>query len=97
MSSLPPTTPSSRHWPTRSSYGAAASDVRAIVTENAKDFDRIARAWSLSGEHHAGVVFTSPHRYRRATKAYPANLVAGLASLLSDPPADQVDMIHWLA
>lgn len=76
---------------------AATRDGRAVVTENAKDFDRIVRAWSLSGEHHAGVVFTSPRRYRRATKAYPANLVAGLASLLSDPSADQVDMIHWLA
>lgn len=75
---------------------AATRQGRAVVTENAKDFDRIVRSWSAAGEHHAGVVFTSPRRYRRANRDYPANLVAGLAALGSEPPDHQNDMIHWL-
>ena len=75
---------------------AAAGDGRALVTENAKDFDRIVRAWSSTGEHHAGVIFTSPLRYRRASRAYPANLVAGLLGFFAETPADQTDLIHWL-
>lgn len=75
---------------------AATREVRAAVTENVKDFDRIVRGWSATGEHHAGVVFTSPRRYQRATKAYPANLVTGLTALLAEPPPDHTDMVHWL-
>ncbi|MGH9156498.1 MAG: DUF5615 family PIN-like protein [Acidimicrobiales bacterium] len=75
---------------------AATRDGRAVVTENAKDFDRIVRAWSAAGEHHAGVLFTSPLRYRRASRAYPANLVTALLSLLAEPPRNQTDLIHWL-
>jgi hypothetical protein len=74
----------------------ATRDGRAVVTENAKDFDRIVRALSAAGEHHAGVVFTSPHRYHRGSAAYPGNVIASLAALLADPPADQTDWIHWL-
>ncbi|MCA1704018.1 MAG: DUF5615 family PIN-like protein [Actinobacteria bacterium] len=69
---------------------------RALVTENAKDLDRIVRAWSSTGEHHVGVVFTSPRRYHRASQAYPTNLVAGLTLLLEKPPAEQADMVLWL-
>jgi hypothetical protein len=41
----------------------ASADERAVVTENAKDFDRIVRSWVATGEHHAGVIFTSPRRF----------------------------------
>jgi hypothetical protein len=75
---------------------AATRDGRALVTENAKDFDRIVRAWAGRGEHHAGVVFTSPRRYQRGSAAYPANLIAALRVVLAKPPADQSDWIHWL-
>jgi len=76
---------------------AAAGDERALVTENAKDFDRIVRSWAASGKHHAGVVFTSPRRFHRASRAYPANLVAALAALLDETPAHQVDLVWWLS
>lgn len=76
--------------------GAATREGRALVTENAKDFDRIVRAWAGSNEHHAGVVFTSPRRYHRGSAAYPANLVAALRTLLADPPAEHTDWIYWL-
>jgi len=75
---------------------AATRDGRALVTENAKDFDRIVRAWAGREEHHAGVVFTSPRRYHRGSAAYPANLIAALRVVLAKPPADQSDWIHCL-
>jgi hypothetical protein len=75
---------------------AATRDGRAVVTENARDFDRITCAWVATGEHHAGVVFTSPRRYHRGSRAYPANLVAALETLMANPPVAQTDWVHWL-
>jgi hypothetical protein len=49
-----------------------------------------------TGEHHAGVVFTSPRRYHRGTRAYPANLVAALETVMANPPVAQTDWVHWL-
>lgn len=69
---------------------------RAVVTENARDFNRIIRLWATSGEHHAGVIFHLPRRYHRGSAAYPANLIDALTSLLADPPADTTDLVHWL-
>lgn len=74
----------------------AGREGRALVTENAKDFDRIVRSMGASGAHHAGVVFTSPRRYHRGAAAYPANLIAALRALLAEPPAVQTDWVHWL-
>ena len=75
---------------------AAVNDARAVVTENAKDFDRIVRAWAARAEHHAGVVFTSPRRYHRGSAAYPGNLIAALQDLLAEPPAEKTDWVRWL-
>jgi Domain of unknown function (DUF5615) len=75
---------------------AATRDGRAIVTENARDFDPIIRSWGAAGEHYAGVVFTSPRRFHRGSKAYPANLVVALERFLNDPPKDEDDWVHWL-
>ena len=75
---------------------AATSDQRAVVTENARDFDRIVRAWAGLRRHHAGVVFTPPKRFHRGSKAYPENLIAALASLLDNPPDPTPDWVHWL-
>jgi hypothetical protein len=73
-----------------------AIEGRAVATENVKDFDRIIRAWSTTGEHHSGVVFTSPRRFHRGRLSYPADLVAALARLLREPPHAQQDWVHWL-
>ena len=75
----------------------AARSGRAVVTENARDFDRIVRAWAVAGEHHAGVVFTSPRRYHRGSSSYPENLVSALAALLAGPPTAEADWVLWLA
>jgi SAM-dependent methyltransferase len=74
----------------------AAGEGRVVVTENVKDFDRIVRSWAAAGEHHQGVIFTSPRRYHRGSAGYPANLVAALRHLLDDPPPSTTDWIHWL-
>jgi hypothetical protein len=58
----------------------ATADDRAVVTENAKDFDRIVRSWVATGEHHAGVIFTSPRRFHRGSIAYPENLIVALTT-----------------
>jgi hypothetical protein len=75
---------------------AATRDRRTLVTENARDFDRIVRAWVAAGEHHCGVVFTSPRRYHRGSKAYPRNLVRALADVIDSPPDSTVDWVQWL-
>lgn len=75
----------------------ASADDRAIVTEDAKDFDRIVRAWVATDDHHAGVIFTSPRRFHRDSSNYPENLVVALTNLLESPPDDQRDWVHWLS
>ena len=74
----------------------ASSEGRAVVTENAKDFDRIVRSWTATGEHHAGVIFTSPRRFHRGSTAYPESLIVALTTFLVVPPVAGQDWVHWL-
>lgn len=75
---------------------AATNAGRVVVTENAKDFDRIARAWAAAGEHHAGIVLTSPRRFHRGSDAYPEDLVAALRALLTGTSEPSADTVIWL-
>lgn len=75
---------------------AASAEGQALVTENVKDFDRIVRTWATTGDHHYGVVFTSPRRYHRGHLSYPENLIIALRELLASPPAEEFDWVHWL-
>ncbi len=75
---------------------SATRDGRAIVTENVRDFDAIVRRWAATGQHHSGVVFTSPRPYHRGSARYPANLVAALRSVLNSSPARDQDRVIWL-
>jgi len=74
----------------------AAGEERAVVTENARDFDRIARAWAAAGEHHHGIVFTSPRRFHRGSQRYPHDLVHALERLLTGPSPGEQDWTWWL-
>jgi hypothetical protein len=74
----------------------AAAEDRALVSEDAKDLDRIVRRWAATGEHHAGVVLTSTRRFHRGGAAYPENLIASLTRLLESPPEAEHDRVHWL-
>lgn len=74
----------------------ATKSGQAVVTEDVGDFARIARQWSTSGEHHAGIVFSLRTRYYRGNSAYPGNLIAALRALLDAAPETTLDRIFWL-
>lgn len=75
---------------------ASTRQDRVLVTEDAKDFDRIVRSMAAAREHHAGVIFTSPRRYHRGSTDYRERLVRGLEALLNDPPTHLSNWIWWL-
>lgn len=75
---------------------AATIERRTVVTENAKDFDRIVRIWASTGERHAGVIFTSPWRFHRGSGRYPEDLVHALLDLLTQNTPALADRVHWL-
>lgn len=74
----------------------AASEGRVLITENVADFAAIATRWAAERREHAGLIFTNPKRFNRATVAYPGNLVAALRALLEHPPGLGPSAIWWL-
>ena len=74
----------------------AAGEGLVIVTENVVDFAAIAARWVTEGRAHAGLVFTSPKRFNRASRAYPGNLIVALGDLLSKPPDLASSGTWWL-
>jgi len=74
----------------------ATTEGRALVTENVADFMPLANQWSGEGKEHAGLIFTNPRRFDRATLAYPGNLIAALRGFLTDPPIKGVSWTWWL-
>jgi hypothetical protein len=74
---------------------AAGAESRAIVTENLKDFRRLAMEASRAGRQHAGVIYTIDSRFHRADARTIGRLVRALERLLlADPPQDGLE--HWL-
>ncbi len=49
----------------------AVAEKRVLVTEDVGDLSRIVQMWAATGEHHAGIVFTSPRRFHRGGTTYP--------------------------
>ena len=74
----------------------ATSLGRALVTENVVDFMPLAMRWTGTSTAHAGLIFTNPKRFNRATVAYPGNLTRGLRHFLADPPISGESWIWWL-
>lgn len=74
----------------------ATAEGRALTTENIVDFAVIASRWATEQRPHAGLIFSNPKRFNRATIAYPGNLVAALRTLLQDPPAISQSGTWWL-
>ena len=74
----------------------AAAGGRALVTENVGDFSVLAAARAVDGEPHAGLIFTNPTRFNRATLAYPGNLIAALQTFLDTPPVGGGSWTWWL-
>ena len=69
---------------------------RVLVTENLGDFSVLAAARAVAGEPHAGLIFTNPARFNRATLAYPGNLIVALRRFLDDPPVSGDSWVRWL-
>src|SRR5215469_2632486 len=74
-----------------------AGEQRTLLTNNVGDFMAIVRSWAVSGQHHAGLIFTSDASLPR-TNAAIGRYVQLLEPLLDEhpDPADFVDRIHWL-
>ena len=88
--------PSLRGTPDEELLAYATAEGRALVTENIVDFAVIAARWAAEQRSHAGLIFTNPKRFNRATVAYPGNLVVALRVLLEDPPAIGASGSWWL-
>ena len=74
----------------------AATEGRALVTENVADFMLLIAEWAGDGREHAGVLFTHPRRFHRASTAYPANLIVALRAFLEEPPTWGPSLTWWL-
>jgi hypothetical protein len=74
----------------------ATRNGRTIVTENVADFSILANEWTARGESHAGIVFTNPNRFNRASLAYPGNLIKALERLLSESIDPGPSFTRWL-
>lgn len=74
----------------------ATAQGRAVVTENVSDYMPLATQWAGGGKAHAGVIFTNPRRFSRATSAYPGNLIVALQEFLTSPPITGESWIWWL-
>lgn len=75
----------------------ATSVRRALVTENVADFVELHRAALITGRRHFGLVFTSPRRFPRTTRAI-GRTVRALDALLDAHRTDSalVNQTWWL-
>jgi hypothetical protein len=73
------------------------SEQRTLLTNNVPDFVEIARRWSVQGQSHAGLIFTSDASLPR-TRGTIGRFVNLLHDLLTEhaKPDDFTDRIHWL-
>lgn len=74
----------------------AASEGRAIVTENVRDFAPLAQQWAQARRDHAGLIFTNPRRFARSTQASPGNLIEALGALAEAGWPDAPSATTWL-
>lgn len=70
---------------------------RTLLTNNVGDFMTIVRSWAISGQQHAGLIFTSDASLPR-THAATGRYVKLLDELLREHPEPDAfaDRIHWL-
>jgi hypothetical protein len=75
----------------------AASEGRALLTNNVRHFAVLARQWAGSGQDHHGLVFTSDASMPRG-KGTIGRYIATLAALMEANPADGAlaHDVRWL-
>lgn len=74
----------------------ATTSGRALVTENIVDFAKLSELWATEGRSHAGLIFTNPKRFNRASVAYPGDVIAALRVFLKAPPIEGESWTWWL-
>jgi Domain of unknown function (DUF5615) len=82
----------------REVWTRAVAESRAVVTEDAADFNALIREAAAAGEHHFGVVFTSRRSMPRSSRTI-GLYVERLDALLRERPAVDAlaDQVEWLA
>lgn len=75
----------------------AASERRALVSEDVRDFSIVHRRWIDAGKRHYGVLLTARKRFPRSKRAR-RQLIAALRAFLRAHPADDDlrDQLSWL-
>lgn len=84
--------------------GCSESDVldyavdtdRAVVTEDVGDYSVLTARRAATGQPHAGVIFTNPNRFDRASLAYPGDVITALEAFLDAPPVSGESWVWWL-
>lgn len=77
--------------------GLALSENRALLTNNVRDFVRIASRWAGEGRSHGGLLFVSDRTLPRSRDTIGAYVRALEACLRAHPADDALgDRIHWL-
>jgi predicted nuclease of predicted toxin-antitoxin system len=73
------------------------AEQRALLTNNVPDFVEIARRWSVQGQSHAGLIFTSDASLPR-TRGNIGRFVELLHDFLTEHAEsdDFTDRVHWL-
>ncbi len=71
----------------------ARSEVRAVVTENVRDYRPLAEALLSAGESHFGLVFTTEKRWPRTDLG---RLITALNDLLASTSQQPADAEIWL-
>lgn len=79
-------------------FAAAQEAGRTLVTENVRDFRRIAREWQAAGRVHHGVIYTTNRKYPRHRAGTIGRIVRDLARLMDSSPQASVpsNMELWL-
>lgn len=76
-------------------FAVAQTEGRAVLTENARDFVRLAAECLERGESHAGLILTHHRRFNRSDPRTVGRLVRALDALLSTDPTPG-SFVHWL-
>jgi hypothetical protein len=75
----------------------AASEERALLTNNVRDFAFIAAAWAADGRDHHGLLFTSDQSLPRGRSAIGLHVAALRGLLDANRPVDALrNQIRWL-
>ena len=77
-------------------FKAARAEGRALVTDNVRDFRRLAQQLLQRGQSHSGLIFTTDRQLSRHDERTLGRLVNALDGLLHSG-MDLTNVEHWLS